>query len=66
MVWGPNLGITYPFNTPNALSRAPTAISDPVNFRLLDTNNDTVLNTFDDPYGPYYPGDEYVMQSCLL
>ncbi|KAJ3306951.1 hypothetical protein HDV03_003276 [Kappamyces sp. JEL0829] len=60
MVWGPNIGITYPFTTPNALSAAPTLATDPVNFRALDTNNDGVINNSDDPYGPYYPGDDYV------
>ena len=60
MVFGPNIGISYPYTTPGALSRAPTLASNPTDFRLLDSNGDGVINSFDDPYMPYYPGDLYV------
>ncbi|KAI8902429.1 glycoside hydrolase superfamily [Globomyces pollinis-pini] len=60
MVWGPNLGINYPFTSPGALVRMPTRSSNPADFALLDTNNDGVIDSKDDPYIPYYPGDEYV------
>ncbi|KAI8923818.1 glycoside hydrolase superfamily [Entophlyctis helioformis] len=32
----------------------------PEEFALLDTNKDGTINAQDDPYSPYYPGDEYV------
>ncbi|KAI8800658.1 glycoside hydrolase superfamily [Cladochytrium replicatum] len=55
MLWSPNVGITYPFNNNENVPAATTA-----DFRALDTNGDGVLNGLDDPYTPYYPGDEYV------
>ncbi|KAH9271575.1 hypothetical protein BASA83_006183 [Batrachochytrium salamandrivorans] len=60
MVWGPNLGITYPFVSPGANVVMPTRASNPVDFALLDTNKDGQITSLDDPYGPYYPGDEWV------
>ncbi|KAJ3295588.1 hypothetical protein HK104_002492 [Borealophlyctis nickersoniae] len=63
MLWSPNLGIAYPFTpTPDSLSPPPTRTSDPANFALLktSTNNPNVLDWYDDPYTPYYPGDQYV------
>lgn len=62
MLWSPNVGINYPFSvTSDSTSPPPTsAQSDPLNFPLLDTNNDGVIDFFDDPYTPYYPGDDYV------
>lgn len=50
MVWAPNVGITYPFGEPIP----------PASLPYLDTNNDGVVNGLDDPYLPYYPGDQYV------
>jgi hypothetical protein len=58
MVWGPNLGINYPFSSPDGQVRLPLPGSP--DFLLLDTNRDGVINNRDDPYGPYYPGDQYV------
>ncbi|KAJ8327407.1 hypothetical protein QVD99_008049 [Batrachochytrium dendrobatidis] len=60
MVWGPNLGVTYPFITSEADVVLPTAKSNPIDFALLDTNKDGKITSLDDPYGPYYPGDEWV------
>jgi hypothetical protein len=57
MVWGPNLGTTYPF-VGEGLVRLPTPGSR--EFAVLDTNKDGVIDNKDDPYMPYYPGDEYV------
>ncbi|KAJ1567600.1 hypothetical protein HK405_005418, partial [Cladochytrium tenue] len=57
LVWGPNVGISYPWTDTNTVS-LPT--SGTANFKALDTNNDGVINTQDDPYLPYYPGDDYV------
>ena len=61
MVWGPNIGTTYPFGTytrATANSTKPTISL--TNWALLDTNGDGNLDVLDDPYTPYYPGDEYV------
>ena len=61
MVFGPNIGITYPYvDTPAAFSSAPTAATFPEDFLALDTNRDGVISSLDDPYLPYYPGDEFV------
>ena len=76
MVWGPNVGIQYPFNNMgelqvvdlaarrfravNPTGRYPTSTSDPINFRALDTNRNGLIDVGDDPYSPYYPGDEWV------
>ena len=56
MVWGPNLGINYPFQ--NGGMTLPA--NNTANFRELDSNNDGVIDFRDDPYTPYYPGDDYV------
>ncbi|ORY43267.1 glycoside hydrolase [Rhizoclosmatium globosum] len=56
MVWGPNIGITYPFNG-GGMSESPTSGPD---FLLLDTNHDGKINSLDDPYTPFYPGDDVV------
>ncbi|KAJ3390442.1 hypothetical protein HDU84_007442 [Entophlyctis sp. JEL0112] len=56
MVWAPNIGITYPFTGGEyAMPAAGTA-----DFELLDTNKDGVVDNNDDPYSPYYPGDDVV------
>ena len=49
MVWSPAAGQGYPFEA------APT-----VTDAALDTDGDGRLSAADDPYGPYYPGAEYV------
>ncbi|KAI8804288.1 glycoside hydrolase superfamily [Cladochytrium replicatum] len=54
-IYAPNLGTGYPW-TIGDYHIKPT---DP-DFPLADTNNNKVLDTNDDPYTPYYPGDEYV------
>ena len=52
-VWSPNFGNGYPYPLPNKpLSRNQIS--------QMDTNNDGVVNSWDDPYLPYYPGDEFV------
>ena len=51
MVWAPSSGNGYPYG------RVTASAEDLI---LLDTNNDGVVNSRDDPYSPYYPGDEYV------
>lgn len=49
VVWSPVAGGAYPF-------AAEQDGADPA----LDTDGDGRLAAGDDPYGPYYPGDEYV------
>jgi hypothetical protein len=52
------LGINYPFKSPDAVVTLPV-IGSP-DFALLDTNKDNVIDALDDPYRPYYPGDDLV------
>ncbi|KAI8927685.1 glycoside hydrolase superfamily [Entophlyctis helioformis] len=54
LVWAPSSGNGYPYR-----AFTPTTIP-PEEFALLDTNKDGTINAQDDPYSPYYPGDEYV------
>jgi hypothetical protein len=55
MVWAPNYGGGYPF------SGGPYEIQpDHRDFSLLDTDGDGKLDMNDDPYSPYYPGDDAV------
>ena len=55
MVWAPNEGAGYPFSgspheaAPGSPERA-----------ALDTDGDGDLTAADDPYGPYWPGDDVV------
>ena len=64
MMWGPNTGAGYPYGYPQTDPLFPKANdSDPIkraNFDAMDTNGDGVVNEFDNPYSPYYPGDESV------
>jgi hypothetical protein len=55
MLWAPNTGRGYPYGA-SFTTLNPT----PADRAALDTNNDGVLDSKDDPYGPFYPGDEYV------
>ncbi|KAI9173264.1 hypothetical protein H9P43_007395 [Blastocladiella emersonii ATCC 22665] len=57
MVWAPNTNAGYPFFEPGD-AKAPTPGSD--DFRALDTNRDGAITQADDPYTPFYPGDEWV------
>ena len=43
-----------------ALPSADAAVPGTPDFKALDTNGDGVLTMADDPYGPYYPGDDAV------
>lgn len=56
MVWAPNTPQGYPYgqngNAYTSLSAADQA--------LLDTNQNGQLDAGDDPFGPYYPGDDVV------
>ncbi|MBT2596002.1 hypothetical protein J7I92_12155 [Arthrobacter sp. ISL-72] len=55
MLWAPNEGGGYPFSGGQHAATAGTE-----NFRDLDTNHDGVLSMDDDPYAPYWPGDDAV------
>lgn len=55
MVWAPNYGGGYPFAVGHDAAAPGT-----LDFKALDTNGDGVLTMADDPYGPYYPGDDAV------
>jgi hypothetical protein len=55
MLWAPNDGGGYPFD--GGAFEAKPGTSD---FALLDTNGDGHLSMADDPYAPYYPGDDAV------
>ncbi|KAI9346460.1 glycoside hydrolase superfamily [Obelidium mucronatum] len=60
-IWSPNSGNGYPYpggiSWPNPNSTAQFDID---RIKLLDTNKNGKLDPLDDPYAPYYPGDEYV------
>ena len=55
MVWAPNYGGGYPFTGGH-----DAAVPGTPDFKALDTNHDGVITMADDPYGPYYPGDDAV------
>ena len=55
MLWAPNSGDGYPF-TGGEFGAKP----DSADFMMLDSNQDGLLNHSDDPYAPYYPGDDAV------
>ena len=62
MMWAPNYGGGYPFAGGEFASAgnpsAPGAGA--ANFEWADTNSDGALTEADDPYEPYYPGDDVV------
>ena len=53
MVWAPNYGFGYPFGKPLPEPGSP-------DFIALDTDGDGQVTEHDDPYAPYYPGDDVV------
>ncbi|KAJ2996258.1 hypothetical protein HDV02_006655 [Globomyces sp. JEL0801] len=55
-LWSPNSGNGYPFPLGPFAIKVNTPDFDP----LLDTNKDGVYDIRDDPYSPFYPGDDYV------
>ena len=55
MLWAPNYGGGYPFRG----GQFETTAGEP-GFELLDTDGDGILGQSDDPYAPYYPGDDVV------
>lgn len=57
MVWAPNTGVGYPYDGAGKYLPTDTEGS---RFKQMDTNRDGVLDEHDDPFGPYYPGDDVV------
>jgi len=55
MVWAPNEGAGYPFHG-GAFEAAPGSAER----AALDTDGDGDLTAADDPYAPYWPGDDVV------
>lgn len=55
ILWAPNYGGGYPFRGGDHNAKPGTKP-----FRALDTNHDGALTMADDPYLPYYPGDDAV------
>ncbi|MHA7208375.1 glycoside hydrolase family 26 protein [Arthrobacter sp. MDT1-65] len=55
MMWAPNYGGGYPFS-----GGVHEALPGMAGFPELDTTGDGVLTPDDDPYAPYYPGDDAV------
>jgi hypothetical protein len=53
LLWAPSYGAGYPFGT----NRVAPGTAD---FAALDTDGDGILSGADDPYEPYYPGDDAV------
>ena len=55
MMWAPNYGGGYPFAGGQYEAKPGTPAR-----QALDTNHDGVIDGSDDPYAPYYPGDDAV------
>jgi hypothetical protein len=55
MLWAPNSGSGYPFLGGPYVAKPGSAA-----FNALDTNHDGHLTAADDPYAPYWPGDDAV------
>jgi hypothetical protein len=61
MVWGPNIGggVVNDNSQSSEFARNYPTTGTP-DFIEIDTNKDGRITNADDPYTPYYPGDEYV------
>ncbi len=55
MIWAPNQGWGYPFPSGDFAAAPGSSV-----MAELDTDGDGRLTTTDDPYAPYYPGDDAV------
>lgn len=60
MLWNPNEGTSYPY--PKGTD--PKSYLTVADFALMDTNKDGILDYKDDPYSPWYPGDDAVDCKC--
>ena len=54
-IWAPNKGEGYPFATLNGKSASDFSES-----VAMDSNNNGKFDASDDPYTPFYPGDDWV------
>ncbi|KAL7750246.1 hypothetical protein RI367_004419 [Sorochytrium milnesiophthora] len=52
LMWAPNSPNAYPWKVPTEAT--------PEDIKVLDTNHDGVLDGQDDPFSPYWPGDDVV------
>ncbi|KAJ3412550.1 hypothetical protein HDV05_000584 [Chytridiales sp. JEL 0842] len=61
-IWAPNSGNGYPYPLPPPEGWSPvnTTAEGQARIRDMDTNGNGILDGLDDPYQPYYPGDQYV------
>ncbi|KAJ3412639.1 hypothetical protein HDV05_000450 [Chytridiales sp. JEL 0842] len=61
-IWAPNSGNGYPYPLPPPEGWSPvnTTAEGQARIRDMDTNGNGILDELDDPYQPYYPGDQYV------
>lgn len=59
MVWSPVYGSGYPFRAETGAD-SEIDLSEARELAPLDTDGDGRLDEGDDPYGPYYPGDDAV------
>ena len=57
-LWAPNAANGYPFAGGEYSNTKETASA--ADFAALDSNGDGVYDARDDPYTPFYPGDDYV------
>ena len=55
-IWAPNSANGYPYKK----STHSNTVSSPNWDSTLDTNNDGAYDKMDDPFTPFYPGDEWV------
>ncbi|KAI9032094.1 glycoside hydrolase superfamily [Hyaloraphidium curvatum] len=54
-MWAPNMGENYPYtSTPLVVRPGDAELAE------MDTNGDGFVDVRDDPYSPYYPGDDLV------
>ncbi|KAJ3340471.1 hypothetical protein HDU93_006939 [Gonapodya sp. JEL0774] len=67
MVWAPQVGNGYPWGLDIPLNNASFFVANPgyanlnmTELRLLDTNGDGQIAAGDEPYEPFYPGDDVV------
>ena len=58
-VWSPVYGSGYPYRQEQGTD-GDLGLPDEVDVEPLDTNGDGRLAAGDDPYGPYFPGDDVV------
>jgi hypothetical protein len=62
IVWAPNTPQSYPYGQ-------SSANLDPADLALLDTDHDGKVTNTDDPFSPFYPGDDQVdwigLSTCI-